>query len=103
MSDAPCILPDVKPISKKELRKLYRQHGFDQRIKGCISILESPVIHPFCCTTRAIRYIDKALDEEIAIIAETVYNHPDGPDKAKRRTEIVRLVVDGVIYQLKHP
>jgi hypothetical protein len=103
MSDAPCTVLDVKPTSKKELRKLYKKHGFDQRVKDCVAVKGPPIRHPLCCTTRAIRYIDEALDGEIASISETIYDHPDGPEKAKRRTEITRLVVDGVIYQLKHP
>jgi hypothetical protein len=102
MSDSPSKL-NVKLSSKKELKNLYEKYGFEQRIKRCTPMGGPPLIHPFCCTTMAVRYIDEAINEEIASISETVYAHPDGAEKAKKRTEITRLVIYGVIYQLKHP
>jgi hypothetical protein len=67
-------------VSADELEALYRQHGFEEKLRSCSQSLfriEQDAMHEtFCCKKRAIIYTDAANGDEVAIIIEQTYRDP---------------------------
>jgi len=90
----------VKFVSHKKMIQLFAQFNFDARLKNkdCIEKCDelTDLIHAaFCCSQRVCRYVDTAIDEEIAVIAHTTY----AGDRKPPKTTITKLLIGTVIFR----
>jgi len=95
MTSAP--IYQIENVNRKRIGELFRENNFVERIPLCDKTLvyETPEAHAvFCCRQRLYRYVDRTLDEEIAIMAHITYANGREP-----KDIIIKLLIGGTIYR----